>query len=365
MEMIICPHCNKEVELSAAIFHELREKVSKELSARQKEELTKIRTETEEKVRKEVEKNLDFQLKNQAKENEELKTKNDKLYAELLELNKNMRELKDQERNMRLENEKKLNETLEKFQGEFEQKAKMERLELEKKLTDTQKALEDAQRASKQGSQQLQGEVLELDLETKLRNNFSHDEVTPVPKGFTGGDIWQKVKNSRGQTAGTILWETKRAKSWDGKWSGKLREDARAANASLAVLITDVLPATIEHFGIFEGIWVANYSYALALAGVLRASLIQIAAAKSAASHKDEELREIYEQQQDLEAEKRSQIRVWKRREGQINRMMVSTSTMYGELQGRLGNALPSIKSLEAPEDVEQEDLFGEILKEA
>ena len=50
----------------------------------------------------------------------------------------------------------------------------------------SQKSLEDAQRKATQGSQQLQGEVQELDLENSLKANFPGDIIEPVAKRYFG-----------------------------------------------------------------------------------------------------------------------------------------------------------------------------------
>jgi len=68
-------------------------------------------------------------------------------------------------------------------------------------------SLEEAQRKAKQGSQQTQGEVLELDLEETLRSTFPSDEIEPVGKGVRGADIRQIVKSPKGYVCGVILWE--------------------------------------------------------------------------------------------------------------------------------------------------------------
>src|SRR6266403_1835673 len=56
-----------------------------------------------------------------------------------------------------------------------------------------QKTIEELKRKAEQGSQQLQGEVLELQLESLLAAKFPHDRIEPVPKGEHGGDILQRV----------------------------------------------------------------------------------------------------------------------------------------------------------------------------
>lgn len=245
-------------------------------------------------------------------------------------------------------------------------KAKIREQQLEKKLLDTQKALEEAQRKSNQGSQQLQGEVLELDLEEQLKTAFPFDEFCPIPKGVEGADIWQKVKNKHGQEAGAILWETKRTKAFSKGWLTKLREDARKVNANESILVSDSMPDGIKHFKRISGVWVCCNELAVFLANVLRDGLLQIAIAKSAASHEDEKLQEIYEYisseafrhkieahfesvkslRDDLEGEKRAMERIWKKREVEIRRLDRSMSQMFGEIQGIAGSSLPTPSNL-------------------
>ena len=231
--------------------------------------------------------------------------------------------------------------------------------------------LKRAQAKGEQGSQQLQGEVLELDLEKALAVACPDDQIIPVGKGAKGGDIIQKVRGKAGRVAGIILWETKRAK-WSPAWINKLREDARKEEASMAVLVCTNLPADIDNFKLERGVIICQHHYALPLAGVLRRSILQIAVAKQTAESKDENLEMVYQylqseafrhrfeafaegvvqMQEDLESEKRSMERVWKKRETQIKKSLINVSRMYGELQGTMGDALPDIKTLSLPEEI-------------
>lgn len=58
----------------------------------------------------------------------------------------------------------------------------------------------------------------------------------------------------------------------------------------------------------------------------------------------------------DLDTEKRSMERSWKKRGKEIERVIMSTSGMYGDLQGIVGASLPSIKSLELPSGEKDDD---------
>jgi len=97
------------------------------------------------------------------------------------------------------------------------------------------KQIEDLKRKAEQGSQQTQGEVLELELEEMLKANFPLDSLEPVGKGKRGADILQRVHNQSGQYYGTIIWESKRTKGWSDGWIDKLKEDQREAKAEIAV----------------------------------------------------------------------------------------------------------------------------------
>jgi len=69
--------------------------------------------------------------------------------------------------------------------------------EKEQTILSMQKQIEELRRKSEQGSQQLQGEVSELELENLLRTKFPIDLIEPVPKGEFGGDVLHRILNTR------------------------------------------------------------------------------------------------------------------------------------------------------------------------
>lgn len=371
MNTVVCPHCKKQVEISQALKHELTEKERTKLQAEFKKELEEAKVTAILSSEKKIKEQFELQLKNTRDEAREKDERIKELIEQLTELNKELRLSKKEKDEAKLEMQKTLLEESEKIRSDAQKKAEEEsRLKIkenEKKLQDALQMNAELKRKLEQGSQQLQGEVLELDLELQLKENFPTDDITPVPKGIEGADIAQKVKNKFGQTAGVILWETKRAKDWKKDWTPKLREEKRKMGAQVAIIVSDTLPSGIETFGWHENIWVCTYKYALALSEVIRIGLFELAVAKSTASHKDEKLealfvylandtfRNRFETQveslialkEDLDAEQRSTIRLWKKREMQIKRLMNNTASIYGELQGIMGDSLPSIHSLE------------------
>ena len=119
--------------------------------------------------------------------------------------------------------------------------------EKEKQIQDAKKANEELKRKLEQGSQQAQGEVLELQLEEMLRSAFPMDHIEPVPKGVNGADVIHKVLTRSGRLCGTIVWESKRTKAWSDGWLQKLKDDQRKLTAEIAVLVSEALPKDCEH----------------------------------------------------------------------------------------------------------------------
>lgn len=217
---------------------------------------------------------------------------------------------------------------------------------------------------------QTQGEVLELDLESLLKSQFPVDEIEPVPKGIKGADIVQRVHDRGGRFCGTIIWESKHTKAWNDGWLSKLKDDQREVKAEIAVLVTETMPKGIERFSQVGGVWVTSYVLSIALASVLRTSLIDLAQLKSSLVGKSEKMEVLYNylsgsefrqrieaivesfqsMKEDLEQEKRATVKMWAKREKQIERVVTNTAGMYGDMEGIIGTSLPHIRSLELTE---------------
>lgn len=228
------------------------------------------------------------------------------------------------------------------------------------------KTIDELKRKSEQGSQQMQGEVQELELEALLKDRFKTDTIEPVPKGEFGGDALQRVITSGGRQCGTIIWESKRTKSWSDGWLVKLREDQRAAKAEIAVIMSQALPKGIESFDCVEGVWITGPKTAIPLATALRQSLIEIFLARSAAEGVQTKAELVYEyltgprfrqriqaiveafssMKDDLDKERKAIVKQWAKREEQIERVMQSTVGMYGDLQGIAGKPIEEIEGL-------------------
>jgi hypothetical protein len=283
------------------------------------------------------------------------------------------RELDDAKRELDLTVEKRvqasLTEIRQKARMEAEESLKLKVAEKEQQISSMQRQIDELKRKAEQGSQQLQGEVLELELEATLRTHFPLDRIEPVGKGEFGGDVLQGVTSPVGQACGALLWETKRTKNWTDGWLAKLRADQRAAGAELAVLVSNALPKEVDTFGYVDGIWVTDFRFVVPLAIALRQSLIEVATARQAQEGQETKMELVYQyltgpkfrhrveaivekfsdMQADLDRERKAMTRLWAKREAQIHGVIESTVGMYGDLQGIAGKALQEIEELQIP----------------
>ncbi|HEV7551608.1 MAG TPA: DUF2130 domain-containing protein [Candidatus Angelobacter sp.] len=287
------------------------------------------------------------------------------------ELIRKERELDDARREMDLTVEKLVQESLstvrDKATREAEAGLKLKVAEKEQTIIAMQRQIEELKRKAEQGSQQLQGEVQELELESQLKAKFPRDTIQPVPKGRFGGDILQQVINPLGNLCGTLLWECKRTKNWSDGWLAKLRDDQRAAKADLAVIVSAVVPKGLDGFDFIEGIWIVEPRFAIPVAIALRQSIVELAGMRQTREGLQTKMGMVYEyltgpgfrqrveaiverfseMHEDLDKERRAIMRLWAKREEQIRGVIDSTAGMYGDLQGIGGKAFREIESLE------------------
>lgn len=409
---IICPNCSTEIKLTESLAAPLIQATRKQYEVRLAEQEQRV-TEREAEIRKQqkaiadAEKAIDDQVAEKLKTErqaiiaEEAKKASFAAAADLEEksrelsvlqevlnernaklevaqkaqadLMRKQRELDDARRELDITVEKRVqasvNEVREKATKEAEESLKLKVSEKEEQISSMQRQIEELKRKAEQGSQQLQGEVLELALEETLRTRFPFDSIEPVGKGEFGGDVLQRVVGPAGQACGSILWESKRTKNWSDGWLAKLRGDQRAAKAEIAVLISEALPKDIETFGPLDGVWVSAPRYAVSLVIALRQSLIEVAGTRQAQEGQQSKMELVYEyltgprfrhrieavvekisdMQADLDRERKSMNRLWAKREAQIQGVIESTVGMYGDLQGIAGRALQEIEGLETP----------------
>jgi len=352
----------------------LDRQVADQVAAQLKQDRERIIAEESRKARLAAATDLEQKAREVADLQEVLKSREAKL-AEAQQaqagLLKKQRELDDARRELDLTVEKRvqagLTETREQARKAAEEEQRLKVAEKEQTIAAMQKQIEELKRRAEQGSQQLQGEVQELDLENLLRSRFPVDLIEPVPKGEYGGDVVQRVVAAGGQIGGTILWESKRTRNWSDAWLVKLREDQRTAKAEIAVIVSQALPKDVDTFDVVDGVWVVNPRAAIPVAAILRQSLLDVALARNASEgqltktemvyqyltgprfrHRVEAIVEAFSTMQgDLDRERKAIMKQWAKREVQIERVMQATVGMYGDLQGIAGKTLQEIEGLE------------------
>lgn len=249
---------------------------------------------------------------------------------------------------------------------ERDDKHRLDILEKDKQLEGMREQIELLRRKGAQGSQQLTGDVLELDLLETLQNAFPSDRFERVKKGYNGGDVVQTVVSPTGAICGKILWESKRTQNWSDKWLPKLREDQRNANADIAAIATETLPGDIESIGERDGVWVTALPTVVPVAALLRHALQDVATARRAGALDDTTRSQIFayltspafrqrvtsivegysEIRTDLDKERRATQLLWNKRQKQLDRILGGVTGMYGDLQGIAGPSLPTVEGL-------------------
>ena len=295
------------------------------------------------------------------------------LRDEQLQLRREREQLKDERAAMELTVQKKADELVQQreiiVRTQEQERSSLKEAELQKTIADMRAQLVEAQRKADQGSQQMQGEVLELAIEESLRRAFPLDTIEEVKKGQRGGDVLQHVMTRTGQTAGTILWETKRAKDWSLQWIPKLKEDMRGCGAAVGILVT--MPGAVPrewdaaaYFALHEEVWVTQPSCVIGIAEALRAGLIDLHRQRAVSAGKGEKmealydyltspqfaqkLRAVYEtftrMREELESEKNVTTQRWARREKQLQAGMTQLLGIGGEIQGIAQEELPMLE---------------------
>jgi hypothetical protein len=296
-----------------------------------------------------------------------------------LELRKKARFLEEKEKNIELEMARKMDkerkEIVNQTKKQEEEQYRLKVQEKDKQMEILNKTISELKRKSEQGSQQIQGEVQEDDLKNLLSTTFVSDEISDVPTGAKGADLLQIVNGKMGANSGKIIWESKNTKAFSDSWISKLKNDQGLVSADIAILITRVLPEDISSFGLKKGVWIVGYKHVIPLVSILRLHLIEIGKTRQSLVGRDEKMDMLYDylsgpqfknrienivmafvsMKADLDTERRSLNRIWNKREKEIEKVIMSTSNMYGDLQGIIGTSLPHIDNLSLPEGEEDE----------
>jgi hypothetical protein len=368
----------KKLESLQKDFEEKKKKENELFQQKLQQEKLKLESELQQQLRKTIAGDYENKLRllqQAAEENEEkLKTARRKEFEFL----KKEQEIKNKEQELEITLQTKLleerNLLMQQIRKEEESRNSLKETEyqlklkeLEKQLEDQRKLAEEMKRKAEQGSMQLQGEAQELLLEEMLRDYFPYDKVGEVGKGVEGADCIQVVRNAIGIDCGKIIFESKRTKTFSAAWIEKLKTDMRNQQADVAILVTQAYPKDMSCFGERDGVWICSFSEVIALTSALRHTIIRIAETKKAEENKGEKMQMLYsyltgnEFRQQIEtivegflsmknsiSKERIQMeKLWKEREKQLEKVLLSTSGMYGSIKGIAGTSIGEIPLLE------------------
>jgi len=407
--IIECPNCGEEIDVNDILYHQLDEQLKKQYKGQLAKEKEKYDTQTSklkedrikleaekskqlehvekqvseevklreialrEKIKAEAEEEQSDALSSLRKDLDEKSTKIKELNKASIELEKVKREMGEQETSIKAEAEKehskRLTEEREKIQKEESDKNELKLKELAKQLEDQKKLTEEMKRKQEQGSMQTQGEVQELAIEEWLVEKFPLDVIEEIKKGERGADCLQIVHTRTRQNCGTIYYESKRTKAFQPGWIEKFKSDIREKNADIGVLVTEVMPPDMDRLGLKDGVWICSFDEFKGLCTVLRESIIKVSTAIVTQENKGDKMGMLYDfltsnefklqieaivegftqMKTDLESEQRSMRVIWKKREKQINKVLLNTTDMYGSIKGIAGNAVQSVPLLELP----------------
>ena len=417
MNTITCNHCGEVIEIDKALEGQIEARVLSAERHKHQQEMDRLKTDQEvliekerkaasiaaqrqlagekELLQKQAEADLELEKKRIAQDlanqqrradseqqdiiatlkadAENAKADSKKLREDLGKLMDQLRESNKAKDNAELEAKKMLAEGEAKIREEAQKSAdETQRLKLaekDKQIESQRKQVEEMQRKLNQGSQQMQGEILELDLENALADAFRDDDIAPVPKGVNGADIAHTVRSPRGTDCGVMLWEIKRTKNWVDGWIPKLKDDVRAAKASVAIIVTEVMPKQIEQdMGQMQGVWICKPKLAIVIGSLLRKSLLDVGRQKAMDDNRGDKADALYnfvtshefiqqiESMVETYTEMASQVtkervayeKLWSQREKQAQKLLMSTANIVGSMQGHIGqSSMPRIKGLE------------------
>jgi hypothetical protein len=369
---ITCPSCGHHFELNESLKNEVEKELRGKMMEWQKKKeddfekqknllladaLKKAGEDTAAKMR-----SLEEEAKIKTQQLQDLQKKE-------LDLMRDKNALEEKQKNLEVEIEKRFLENKKILEAKVLQQANegfdLERKEFEIKQQQQDKLIDELKRD--QGSMQLTGEAQEILLEEILKENFPFDIIEEVGKGVEGADCMQIIRNSAGTVCGKIIYESKRTKAWSNSWVDKLKNDKRNQAADAAILVTQAFPKDMDRFGEKDGVWLCSFTEVNSVAHLLRNGIIKVYEANKAQEGKGDKMQMLYDyltgnefrgqveaimegfmaMKQGITKERIQMEKIWKEREKQLEKVLISTSGMYGSVKGIAGASIGDIPLLD------------------
>lgn len=379
---IKCPNCGTEFELNESLKNEVEKELRGKMMDWQKKKEDEFEKQKTALINDTLRKATDDTVVKIKALEEESRIKTQQLQTlqkKELDLLRDKNALEEKQKNMEVEIEKRFLEkrkeieesAIKREQEIFDLKTKEYKLQMEQQ----QKLIEELKRKSEQGSMQLQGESQELLLEEILQSYFPFDIIEEVEKGVEGADCIQVIRNNSDTICGKIIYESKRTKAWSNGWIDKLKADMRNSGSDVAILVTQVFPKDMEKFGEKDGVWICTFNEVSSVAQLLRNGIIKIYEAQKSQENKGDKMQLLYNyltgiefrgqmesivegfmaMKQSIMKERIQMEKLWKEREKQLEKVLLSTSGLYGSVKGIAGAGVSNIPLLDGSDENEIE----------
>jgi len=379
---IKCPNCGTEFELNESLKNEVEKELRGKMMDWQKKKEDEFEKQKTALINDTLRKATDDTVVKIKALEEESRIKTQQLQTlqkKELDLLRDKNALEEKQKNLEVEIEKRFLEkrkeieesAIKKEQEIFDLKTKEYKLQMEQQ----QKLIEELKRKSEQGSMQLQGESQELLLEEILQSYFPFDIIEEVEKGVEGADCIQVIRNNSDTICGKIIYESKRTKAWSNGWIDKLKADMRNSGSDVAILVTQVFPKDMEKFGEKDGVWICTFNEVSSVAQLLRNGIIKIYEAQKSQENKGDKMQLLYNyltgiefrgqmesivegfmaMKQSIMKERIQMEKLWKEREKQLEKVLLSTSGLYGSVKGIAGAGVSNIPLLDGSDENEIE----------
>jgi hypothetical protein len=363
-------------------FEEKKKKENELFAQKLQQEKLKMETEIQEQMRKSISGDYENKLRLLQNNNNDNEEKLKEARKKELEFLQKEQQLKNKEAELEITLQKKLQQErvnlTEQIRHQENEKNSLKETsyqlklkELEMQLNEQKKLADEMKRKAEQSSMQRQGEVQELLLESILKESFPFDIIEEVGKGVEGADCIQVVRNSSGTHCGKIIYESKRTKTWSNSWVDKLKADMRNRSADVAILVTQAFPKDMERFGEKDGIWICSFTEVNSVAHLLRKGILTVHEIQRSEENKGDKMQLLYNyltgnefkgqveaivegfmaMKQSIMKERIQMERMWKEREKQLEKVLISTSGLYGSVKGIAGASVGNIPLLDGVED--------------
>ncbi|MEO6489722.1 MAG: DUF2130 domain-containing protein [Ferruginibacter sp.] len=372
----------KKLESEQMMFEEKKKKENEIFAQKLQQERQKLETEIQEQVKKNVARDFENKIRMLENNNTETAEKLKEARTKELEFLQREQQMKNKEAENEITFQKKLqqerlqiSEQIRTHEAEKnnlkETSYQLKVKELEMQLEEQRKLADEMKRKAEQSSMQRQGESQELLLEDILKEHFPFDLIEEVGKGVEGADCMQIVRNNSGKECGKIIYESKRTKTWSNSWVEKLKTDMRNQNADVAILVTQAFPKDMERFGERDGIWICTFIEVNSVAHLLRNGIIRVFDIQKREENKGDKMQLLYNyltgnefkgqveaivegfiaMRQGIVKERVQMEKIWKEREKQLEKVLISTSGMYGSVKGIAGASIGDIPLLDGTDE--------------